>query len=57
MNHFINCMKLKLMEKKIRLESMTQHPYNNNYILTKEAFEKKKLGPSLEGYKILFSVA
>lgn len=39
-------MKLKLMEKKIGLESMTQHPYNNNYTSTKAAFgKKKKLGP------------
>jgi len=53
---FINCMKLKLMEKKIGLESITQHPYNNNCNINKSSFWKKKIRPS-EWYEILFSVA
>lgn len=41
MNHFINGMKLKLMDKKTGLELMTQHPYDNNYIYQqKQPLEK-----------------
>lgn len=41
MNHFINGTKLKLMDKKTRLELMTQHPYDNNYIYQqKQPLEK-----------------
>lgn len=32
------------MEKKIGLESMIQHPYSNNYTLTRASFGKKKKG-------------